>query len=251
MLFKSIALVTLLSSSALGHESHSNLRATGEAELENASEFAEVIEHLDLELVHPQTGERELFPLLPGTKCPTGHSCKTRTVNTSGLSPLVSALKANMRTPLALNMEWKEFDANLNQVVKSDDRCARRDAMARAAGLAAGVLLTTVNKPAYAAETKIVKMGADNGQLIFDPAKISICKGDSVKWINNKGGPHNVVFDEDAIPSGVDQESISMSEQLGEEGDSWSMSFDKPGDYDYYCEPHRGAGMQAKLVVTG
>jgi len=68
--------------------------------------------------------------------------------------------------------------------------------------------------------------------------------------INNKGGPHNVVFDEDAIPAGVDQAAISMEEQLGEEGESFSMTFSTVGNYEYYCEPHRGAGMNGALSVT-
>jgi len=41
-----------------------------------------------------------------------------------------------------------------------------------------------------------------------------------------------------------------MDEQLGEEGDTFTMSFDTVGAYDYYCEPHRGAGMAAMLTVT-
>ena len=67
--------------------------------------------------------------------------------------------------------------------------------------------------------------------------------------INNKGGPHNVVFDEDEIPAGVDQEKISMDEQLGEVGDTFVMKFDTAGDYSYYCEPHQGAGMQGTIIV--
>lgn len=93
-------------------------------------------------------------------------------------------------------------------------------------------------------------MGTDSGLLAFEPAKLTICAGDSVTWVNNKAGPHNVVFDEDAIPAGVDQEAISMSDQLGEEGDTFTMKFDKAGTYEYYCEPHRGAGMQGTLTVT-
>merc|ERR1719243_150437 len=108
--------------------------------------------------------------------------------------------------------------------------CTRRAAMARAAGLAAGLSLAAVNAPGFAAETKI-------------------CKGDTVTWTNNKGGPHNVVFDEDDIPGGVDQEKISMDDQLGEEGDTFTMKFDTAGTYGYYCEPHRGAGMTATLIV--
>nr|P84800.1 RecName: Full=Plastocyanin [Thalassiosira oceanica] len=38
------------------------------------------------------------------------------------------------------------------------------------------------------AQTVEVKMGADGGLLVFEPAK---------------AGPHNVVFDEDNIPPGV------------------------------------------------
>ena len=55
-------------------------------------------------------------------------------------------------------------------------------AMARAAGLAAGVAASTVAMPAYAASTAEVKMGSDSGQLVFVPAKTTICAGDTVKW---------------------------------------------------------------------
>merc|ERR1712086_1068967 len=145
----------------------------------------------------------------------------------------MGSLKDNLKTPLAATLDWQELNNNLNTVVASNDYCSRRSAMAKAAGLAAGVAVATVSQPAYAAETKEVKMGSDGGGLQFVPAKVTICKGDSVKWINNKGGPHNVVFDEEAIPKGVDQEAISMDEQLGEEGDTFIMVFNPPGSYDY------------------
>jgi plastocyanin len=206
-------------------------------------------EQLDLEIVS-ESGERELFPLLPGTKCPTGHHCRVRTTSSTGMNPMLGALKDNLKTPLAATLNWNELNTNLNTVVASNDYCSRRSAMAKAAGLAAGVSVAAVSTPAYAAETKDVMMGSDSGQLIFVPAKTTICKGDSVKWTNNKGGPHNVVFDEDAIPAGVDQEKISMDEQLGEVGDTFSMKFDTAGEYQYYCEPHRGAGMNAVLIVA-
>merc|ERR1712070_733595 len=101
-------------------------------------------------------------------------------------------------------LEMLALNDDLNTVVESPSMCTRRNAMARAAGLAAGLALSTVNAPGFAAEAKTVKLGSDSGQLVFVPDEIKICKGDSVTWVNNKGGPHNVVFDEDAIPSGVD-----------------------------------------------
>merc|ERR550537_2138255 len=146
-------------------------------------------------------------------------------------------------------LEMLALNDDLNTVVQSDSMCTRRHAMARAAGLAAGLAMTQVNASGFAAETKTVKMGSDSGQLVFVPDEIKICKGDTVTWVNNKGGPHNVVFDEDDIPAGVDQASISMDDQLGEEGATFSKKFDTAGSYSYYCEPHRGAGMKADLIV--
>jgi len=216
--------------------------------LVSAASAADYTEHLDLEVI--VNGERELFPLLPGVKCPTGHKCHVRTINKFGISPMMGALKDNLKTPLAATLDWQEFNNELKTVVASNDFCTRRSAMARAAGLAAGVAAATVSKPAYAAETKTVKMGSDAGGLQFVPAKTSICIGDTVTWVNNKGGPHNVVFDEDEIPKGVNQEKISMDDQLGEEGDTFSMKFDTAGSYSYYCEPHRGAGMNGALTVA-
>jgi plastocyanin len=147
-------------------------------------------------------------------------------------------------------LEMLALNDDLNTVVQSESMCTRRAAMARAAGLAAGLALSTVNQPGFAAETKMVKMGSDSGQLVFSPDEVKICAGDSVTWTNNKGGPHNVVFDEDAIPAGVSQESISMDDQLGDEGATFTKKFDTKGEYSYYCEPHRGAGMQATLIVA-
>jgi plastocyanin len=233
------------------------LTSASAANLRAAEPAAE--EHLDLELTL-ENGRRELFPLLPGTKCPAGHQCRARksawargTQQMSGQSTtpssIMQAMKDNLKSGLTV-AEESALNNDLSTVVKSDDYCTRRNAMARAAGLAAGLAVSVVHAPAYAAETKPVLRGTDSGQLVFVPASIKICKGDTVTWVNNKGGPHNVVFDEDAIPSGVSQEAISMDSQLGEEGDTFSKQFDVAGNYDYYCEPHRGAGMNAKLTVA-
>lgn len=45
-----------------------------------------------------------------------------------------------------------------------------------------------------------VKLGADSGALVFEPSTVTIKAGESVNWTNNAGFPHNIVFDEDAIP---------------------------------------------------
>ena len=53
---------------------------------------------------------------------------------------------------------------------------------------------------AFSANAATVKLGADGGGLVFDPANVTIKAGETVEWVNNVGFPHNVVFDEDEIP---------------------------------------------------
>ena len=72
---------------------------------------------------------------------------------------------------------------------------ARYPRYAKAAGVGAASLAL-----ALSANAASVKLGADGGALVFDPATITIKAGESVTWTNNVGFPHNVVFDEDAIP---------------------------------------------------
>lgn len=102
-----------------------------------------------------------------------------------------------------------------------------------------------------AAETYTVKMGSDNGQLIFVPETLTIKPGDTVKWVNNKLAPHNAVFDSAKIEPNL-AKSISHKNLLFSPGEAYETTF--PGDiasgeYPYYCEPHRGAGMVGKIVV--
>eukprot|EP00520_Triparma_pacifica_P016726 CAMPEP_0118638592 /NCGR_PEP_ID=MMETSP0785-20121206/3774_1 /TAXON_ID=91992 /ORGANISM="Bolidomonas pacifica, Strain CCMP 1866" /LENGTH=152 /DNA_ID=CAMNT_0006529867 /DNA_START=33 /DNA_END=488 /DNA_ORIENTATION=- len=152
MIFKTALAITLIASTQATSLRKNPTNVESDVPLE---EFA--LDHLDLEVTLPN-GDRELFPLLPGTKCPTGHTCRARSVggNTKGLNPLAASMKDNWRSNFGTMFDWQEFNNDLNTVVKSDDYCTRRGAMARAAGLAAGVLASTVNAPAYAAETKSV-----------------------------------------------------------------------------------------------
>jgi plastocyanin len=217
-------------------------------DIADAKRETDLFQDLDAEEVAGNRG-RELFPVYAmGTKC-ARRGCSIYHQITS-VNPMMSVADASDRTKGPVKaLEMLALNDDLNTVIQSDSMCTRRRAMARAAGLAAGLALASVNAPSFAAETKTVKMGSDNGQLVFVPDEIKICAGDTVTWVNNKGGPHNVVFDEEAIPSGVNVDSISMDGQLGDEGDKFSKKFDTKGSYAYFCEPHRGAGMNGNLVV--
>ncbi|WP_034937821.1 plastocyanin [Gloeocapsa sp. PCC 73106] len=102
-----------------------------------------------------------------------------------------------------------------------------------------------------AAETYTVKMGSDNGMLQFDPQTVTIKPGDTVKWVNNKLAPHNAVFD--SVKLGPDlAKSLSQKNLVFSPGEGYETTFPADiatGEYSYYCEPHRGAGMIGKIIV--
>ncbi|MBE9208366.1 plastocyanin [Nostoc sp. LEGE 06077] len=108
--------------------------------------------------------------------------------------------------------------------------------------------------PSAAAETYQVKLGSDKGLLVFEPKKISIKPGDTIEWVNNKVPPHNIVFDAALNPakSADLAKSLSHKQLLMSPGQKDTTTFpaDAPaGEYTFYCEPHRGAGMVGKITV--
>ena len=114
---------------------------------------------------------------------------------------------------------------------------------AAVATAAAGVLL------AGSAMAFEVKLGGDGGELAFVPQEFSVPKGEKIVFKNNTGYPHNVVFDEDEVPAGVNADAISQSELLNAQGEEYAVTLDTPGSYAFYCEPHQGAGMVGKVTV--
>jgi plastocyanin len=112
--------------------------------------------------------------------------------------------------------------------------------------------LTLVSAPALATNYD-VKMGSDSGLLVFEPSTVTVKPGDTVTWVNNKMAPHNVVFDDAGSPGDKAlADSISHSQLTFAPGENYSTTFtsDMPaGTYTYYCAPHRGAGMVAKVIL--
>ncbi len=97
-----------------------------------------------------------------------------------------------------------------------------------------------------------VLLGGSDGSLAFVPNEFSVSAGEQIVFKNNAGFPHNVVFDEDQIPSGVDASKISMSEEdlLNAPGETYAVTLSEKGSYTFYCSPHQGAGMVGKVVVN-
>ena len=110
-----------------------------------------------------------------------------------------------------------------------------------AAACCAFLMLVGLNVGTAQAATVEVKLGTDAGMLAFEPSTVTIKAGDTVKFVNNKLAPHNAVFE------GNDQ--YSHSDLAFNPGESWEETFSEAGTFDFYCEPHRGAGMVGKVIV--
>ena len=91
---------------------------------------------------------------------------------------------------------------------------------------------------AYAAE---VQMGSE-GNLVFSPSEVSINVGDSVTFTNGDLPPHNMVVS--------DHPELSHPDLAFVGGESFTVTFDEPGDYEFQCEPHAGAGMKVVVHVS-
>merc|ERR1712157_653580 len=120
-------------------------------------------------------------------------------------------------TTTAKMMKSAMMKRNMATTMKANQGAAPKVSFVRKVAQTAGVAASTL-AITFAAQAADVKLGSDSRALVFDPATVTINKGDSVTWKNNAGFPHNSMFD------------VS-------------------GTYSYYCEPHQGAGMQGKVIV--
>ena len=92
--------------------------------------------------------------------------------------------------------------------------------------------------PVYAVE---VTMGS-GGNLVFEPSDISISAGDTVHFVNGMLPPHNIIVEGRADLS---RESLMFSP-----GESQDITFTDPGDYEFFCGPHQGAGKTGTIHVN-
>jgi len=136
---------------------------------------------------------------------------------------------------------------------KADDQqtTAAPDQAAPAAGDAA---------PAGGGTTHDVNMVLEGTSYKYVPDQLTIKSGDVVRFHNVSGGPHNVAFWADSIPSGAaeplkagmpDQMAPLEGSLLTEPNAVYTVNFAgaPAGEYKYYCLPHLALGMKAKLTV--
>ncbi len=92
-----------------------------------------------------------------------------------------------------------------------------------------------------------------NDQMQFAPAHLTIRVGQTVTWRNAGAMVHTSTCDpasaqrrEHAV---FPDEAKPWDSGLIRKGESWSRSFDIPGEYTYFCIPHEAGGMIGSLSV--
>uniref|UniRef100_A0A7S1XAT8 Plastocyanin n=1 Tax=Tetraselmis chuii TaxID=63592 RepID=A0A7S1XAT8_9CHLO len=133
--------------------------------------------------------------------------------------------------------------ARRSVAVVADMSAAKRVAQAATVGVASLALTLGAN-------AAVIKLGSDSGALVFEPSNVTVSSGETITFTNNVGFPHNVVFDEDAVPEGVNADAISRDDYLNAPGETYELKLTTPGVYGYYCEPHQGAGMVGSITVN-
>lgn len=90
---------------------------------------------------------------------------------------------------------------------------------------------------AGAQETATVSM-EDN---FFDQANITVEQGTTVTWVQNGENAHTTTSYDGLWDSGI---------IAGGSDATFSHTFDEPGTFDYFCQPHESLGMVGTVTVT-
>jgi plastocyanin len=105
-----------------------------------------------------------------------------------------------------------------------------------------------------------VKMVLNGQGMRFDPANITIDKGDIITFVNVSGGPHNVAFDGGKVGASAKAPlSAAMPNQImaltgpliSAPNGTYKISFANvpAGQYPYWCTPHLAMGMKGVITV--
>jgi len=111
---------------------------------------------------------------------------------------------------------------------------------ARALGAALALALLA---PIGSASAQDAGASVDMSSIKFAPTVIHVAAGQSVLWTNSDPVQHTITADDGSFDSG-----------MIDPGSSFSMEFDTPGTFQYYCQPHGasgGTGMAATIIVDG
>lgn len=94
-------------------------------------------------------------------------------------------------------------------------------------------------------------------RLRFEPAEVTVKRGETITWVNNSPIPHTTTGDPDKNPVKKTRPELAhlppgaegWDSGLLNEGQSFSHTFTVAGEYKYFCIPHILSGMLGKITV--
>lgn len=96
-------------------------------------------------------------------------------------------------------------------------------------------------KPAPATEAPANAVVVNIAKMKYETPEVTIEPGQTVTWINTEAMPHNVAFNAGVV--GDDK----MDAPMMKKDQSYSITFNEAGTYDYHCTPH--PFMKGKVIV--
>lgn len=90
-------------------------------------------------------------------------------------------------------------------------------------------------------------------EMTFEPRTLRITAGQTVRWENTSGLTHTVTADpalaKDQRNAEVPQGAQPFDSGRLAPGSSFTHTFDTPGTYRYFCQPHEEQGMVGEIIV--
>jgi plastocyanin len=94
-------------------------------------------------------------------------------------------------------------------------------------------------------------------QLRFEPAAVTIKRGETITWVNASPIPHTSTGDPDKNPVKKTRPELAQlppgaegwDSGLLNQGQSFSHTFTVAGEYHYFCIPHILSGMLGTIIV--
>jgi plastocyanin len=106
--------------------------------------------------------------------------------------------------------------------------------------LALSLLMLSASAPAAWAQGAEVSVGMEDN--FFDEANITVEPGTTVTWVQRGQYGHTTTSYDGLWDSGLIE---------GGTDGTYSFTFEEPGTYEYFCEPHEEMGMVGTVTVTG
>lgn len=117
------------------------------------------------------------------------------------------------------------------------------------AAVATGAPSTTAPAAAGQGTVHNVRMTTTQGGAsgTFEPASITVKKGDVIHFVSEGNAAHNASFPADQNPGAA---NLPAASPYLTDGQTYDMPITmEPGTYNYHCDPHAAMGMKGTITV--